>query len=230
MDHTYLIKPISDSAVSDFMTKVYSWMAGALSLSALVAWQAAGSEAFMGYLIERPWLFYGILIAELILVVVLASRITHMSLTAAIIAFLAYSILTGLSLSTIFLVYTSASIAKTFIVAAGMFGVTGLYGYTTKRDLSAWGSFLVMSLIGIIIASVVNLFLHSPMIEWMVTYGGIIIFVGLAAWDTQKLKAIGSMGYQGDALGKAAIMGALSLYLDFINLFLLLLRAMGNRR
>jgi FtsH-binding integral membrane protein len=129
------------------------------------------------------------------------------------------------------MVYTETSIASTFFVTAGTFGVTSLYGYTTKRDLSSWGGFLFMGLIGIILASVVNIFLQSPMVYWVVTYAGILVFVGLAAYDTKKLKEMALAGFADEeAEGKSAVMGALALYLDFINLFLMLLRVLGSRR
>jgi len=218
------------AAINEYMSKVYGWMAGALSVSAGIAWMAAHSPTFIEMITQKPGIMYGMMIGELVLVIVLVSLVKRMSLGAAIFAFLGYSILTGLTLSMIFMVYTEASIAKTFIITGGVFGAMSIYGYTTKKDLTSWGSFLIMSLIGLVIASLVNLFLHSYMIDWITTYAGIIIFVGLTAWDTQKLKYFGAMGMEGDMLGKIAILGALTLYLDFINLFLHLLRAFGDRR
>jgi len=218
------------SQISEYMSKVYGWMAGALGISAAVAWWAANSPAFIEMITKTPAIMYGMIIGELILVIGLVAMLKRMSLGMAIFAFLGYAVLTGLTLSTIFMIYTSASIAKTFIVTAGVFGAMSIYGYTTKKDLTSWGSFLIMSLIGLVIASLVNMFLNSYMIEWITTYAGIIIFTGLTAWDTQKLKYFGAMGAEGDMLGKMAILGALTLYLDFINLFLMLLRVFGNRR
>ena len=216
--------------ISEYMSKVYGWMAGALAISAIVAWFSANTPGFMEILMSNRALFYGMMIGELVLVIALAGWVQKMRLTTAIFAFIGYSVLTGLTLSSIFLIYTSASIFKTFIITGGVFGVMSVYGYITKKDLTSWGSFLIMSLIGMLLASFVNLFLHSYMIEWITTYAGIIIFTGLTAWDTQKLKAYGAMGVKGDMLGKMAILGALTLYLDFINLFLSLLRAFGDRR
>ena len=216
--------------VSRYFSAVYRWMAGALALSALVAWKAANSPFFIDLLTKKQGIFWIIVIAQFGLVIALAAWVQKMSVRAAIISFLSYAILTGLTLSTIFLVYTTASIAKTFVVTAGMFGAMSLYGYTTKKDLSGWGSFLFMSLIGIIIASIVNIFLHSHMIEWITTYAGIIIFAGLAAYDNQRLKAYAQIDPSGsETAQKMAIYGALVLYLDFINLFLYLLRVLGNR-
>jgi hypothetical protein len=145
--------------------------------------------------------------------------------------FMLYSALNGVTFASIFLLYTSSSIASTFMVASGTFAAMSVYGYVTKRDLTGWGSFLFMGLIGVIIASVVNIFLHSAMITWVTSYLGVFIFVGLTAYDTQKIKMIGQRGFADhESRHKAAILGALALYLDFINLFLMLLRIMGNRR
>lgn len=218
------------ASISEYMSKVYGWMAGALSISAAVAWWAANSPAFIDMITKTPAIMYGLIFGELILVIGLVAMLKRMSLGMAIFAFLGYAVLTGLTLSTIFMIYTAASIAKTFIVTAGVFGAMSIYGYTTKKDLTSWGSFLIMSLIGLVIASLVNMFLNSHMIEWITTYAGIIIFTGLTAYDTQKLKYFGAMGAEGEMLGKMAILGALTLYLDFINLFLMLLRVFGNRR
>jgi len=216
--------------IADFFASVYKWMTGALALSAFVAWKTATTPAFINYLMTHSGLFFLLIIAQFACVIFLGAGLRRMSYGTAIAFFLTYSVLTGLTLSTIFLVYTSASIFKAFAATVGMFAVTSLYGYTTKRDLSGFGSFLFMSLIGIIIASVLNFWLHSHMIEWVTTYAGIIVFAGLAAYDHQKLKAIALVSGDGEMAKKLAIHGALTLYLDFINLFLFLLRAMGNRR
>lgn len=217
-------------AVSVYFSKVYMWMSGALGLSAVVAWKTANSPVYMNYLLEHQGLFYLLIFAELGLVIWLSWGIRKMSFLTAMSAFVLYSALTGLTLSTVLLIYTAASISKVFILSAGLFGVMALYGYTTKKDLTSWGSFLIMSLIGIILASLVNLFFHSPAIEWIVTYAGIIIFMGLTAYDNQKLKAFALMGDNKETFGKLVILGALTLYLDFINLFLHLLRVFGDRR
>lgn len=215
--------------ISDYLTKVYAWMSFALAISALTAWQAAGNVGFMEWMLAHPAFFYGMMIGEILLVIALSGWVQKMSFAMAVLAFLAYAVMTGLTLSTIFLVYTAASIAKTFVITAGVFGAMSLYGILTKKDLTSWGSFCIMSLIGIILASLVNLFLHSHMIDWITTYAGIIVFTGLTAYDAQKLKYFGRMG-TGNTLGNLAILGALTLYLDFINLFLYLLKVMGNRK
>ncbi|MEJ2199610.1 MAG: Bax inhibitor-1/YccA family protein [Desulfuromonadaceae bacterium] len=175
--------------------------------------------------------FYGLLIGELGLVIALSAAINRISATTASLMFLLYSALNGITFASIFLIYTQSSIASTFFITAGTFAAMSVFGMVTKRDLTGWGSFLFMGLIGIIIASVVNIFLHSPMITWVVSYLGVFIFVGLTAYDTQKLKRISQMGFaDGQSRRKAVILGALTLYLDFINLFLMLLRVLGSRR
>jgi hypothetical protein len=175
--------------------------------------------------------FYGLLIAELLLVITLSGAIQRLSASAATGFFLLYSALSGVTLAAIFVLYTQSSIASTFLVTAGTFGAMSIYGHVTRRDLTSWGSFLFMGLIGFLLASVVNMFLHSEMIYWVSTYCGILIFVGLTAYDTQKLKVLAMGGFaSGEDRHKAAILGALRLYLDFINLFLLLLRVLGRRR
>ncbi|MFH0821034.1 MAG: Bax inhibitor-1/YccA family protein [Candidatus Peregrinibacteria bacterium] len=224
---TYSSSPSDALAGNRYLTAVYGWMTGALLVSAVVAWFAGTSGAFVQAMSQKPGLFFGLVILQLVAVVALAGWVQRMNVVVAMLVFLGYSALTGLTLSTIFLVYTVASIAQTFVVAAGMFGAMSLYGYVTKRDLSGWGSFLFMSLIGLIIASLVNLFVQTHFLTWVTTYAGIIIFAGLAAYDTWRLKMMGAYGAQGHQM---AIHGALSLYLDFINLFLHLLRVMGNRR
>lgn len=228
-DHTTTIFHQSEVRVSEYMSKVYGWMTGALAISALVAWRAANYEPYTNYIMSHSNTLFIMMIAEIGLVIYLAARIHKMSLQSAIVAFVLYSVFNGLTFATIFFIYPVASIAKTFVITAGMFGVMGLYGYTTKKDLSGWGGFLYMSLIGIIIASVVNMFLGSHMLDWIVTYAGVILFSGLTAYDHQKLKHIGAMGHEGSMLGKMVILGALTLYLDFINLFLFLLRIFGGR-
>ena len=221
---THALSP--EVAISQYFAAVYKWMTVALGITTAVAWYAASSEAFITYLMTHSSLTLLLIIAQFGLVIALAGWARRMSYGAAIITFLAYAALTGLTFSTIFLVYTAASIFKVFLVTTLMYGATSLYGYTTSRDLSGFGSFLFMSLIGIIIGSVLNFWLASPLIEWMVTYGGIVVFAGLAAYDHQKLKYFALSG----GPESLAITGALSLYLDFINLFLMLLRVMGNRR
>ena len=218
-----------ESIISAYFARVYMHMTGALVISGLVAWWAAHSIAFVELIATNSSVIWILIIAELGLVFWLAARAQKMSATTAIAAFMIYAALNGLTLSTIFLVYTAASITKAFLSTAGLFGIMSLYGYTTKRNLASMGGFLFMSLIGIIIASVVNFWFKSPAIEWVVTYAGVFIFIGLTAYDTQKLKRIGAQAAQAGVWEQLAILGALTLYLDFINLFLFLLRIFGRR-
>jgi hypothetical protein len=206
-------------------------MTAGLALTALASILTLSSEAALQLIFGNRLVFYGLIIGELGLVIAMSAAINRISAATATLMFLAYSALNGVTFASIFLIYTRSSIASTFLVASGTFAAMSLYGYATKRDLTGWGSFLFMGLIGIVIASVVNIFLHSEMITWVTTYLGVFIFVGLTAYDTQKIKMIGQGGFaDGDSQRKAAILGALTLYLDFINLFLMLLRIMGNRR
>nr|WP_236687074.1 Bax inhibitor-1/YccA family protein [Elizabethkingia anophelis] len=213
------------------MSKVYGWMSLALVVTGLIAYLVAGSETLITAIMANKLLFYGLIIAEFGLVIWLSARIAKMSTTTAIAAFMGYAVLNGLTLSLIFLIYTFSSIALTFFVTAGTFAVMSIYGYVTKTDLTKIGKILMMLLVGIIIASIVNMFLKSPMIYWITTYIGVAVFVGLIAYDTQKIKNY-FLELNGDEslMGRMAIMGALTLYLDFINLFLFLLRLFGGGR
>lgn len=215
-----------------FISKVYRWMGFGLLLTALAAYLAASSESFVYMLAENSMLFYGLIIGEFGLVIYLSTRIQKMSAETAAGAFIVYSILNGLTLSLILLMYTGESIASTFLSTALTFGAMSAFGYFTKRDLTTMGSYLYMALIGLIIASVVNMFWANSTLYWIISYVGILIFVGLTAYDTQKIKKIGASINMDDTqtTQKLAIMGALALYLDFINLFLMLLRVAGNRR
>ncbi len=214
-----------------YMTKVYNWMALALVVTGVVAYITATTPQMIGYIVSSKLLFYGLILGELGLVIYLTARIQKMSQSTAIASFLIYSALNGLTMSVIFLVYTTASISTTFFVTAGTFAAMSLYGYTTKKDLTSIGNIAFMALIGIIIASIVNFFLKSEMMYWIITYLGVAIFVGLTAYDTQKLKEIGSRGFSDqENMEKMSVLGALTLYLDFINLFLFLLRILGDRK
>ncbi|MEY8710934.1 hypothetical protein A9B99_12670 [Mangrovibacter phragmitis] len=220
------------TGLQTYMAQVYGWMTCGLLLTAFVAWYAAATPAVLMFVFSSKLTFFGLIIAQLALVFVLSGMVHKLSGAMATTLFMLYSALTGLTLSSIFVVYTYSSIASTFVVTGGMFGAMSLYGYTTKRDLSKFGSMLFMALIGIVLASVVNIWLKSTALMWAVTYIGVVVFVGLTAWDTQKLKSIGSQIDTRDStnLRRYSIMGALTLYLDFINLFLMMLRILGNRR
>lgn len=214
-----------------FMSKVYSWMSGGLAITGLIAMWIASDENLMYSIVSNRLLFFGLIIGEIFLVGYLIARINKISAQTAALIFTGYAALNGLTLSVVFMAYTSASIASTFFVTAGTFAVMSAYGYYTKKDLTSWGNLLFMGLIGVIIASVVNFFMQSTMLYWLITYVGVFVFVGLTAYDTQKIKNMSTandIGSEGEA--KSAIVGALMLYLDFINLFLLLLRVMGDRK
>lgn len=218
-------------AQSSFITKVYAWMSGALIITGIVAAWAASTPAVSEIIFGNRWVFYGLIIGELLMVVYLTSVINKIDAQTATFVFLSYAALNGLTMSVIFLLYTSASIASTFYVTAGTFGAMSLYGYYTKKDLTSIGNIAFMGLIGIIIASVVNMFMKNEMMYWVITYIGVLIFVALTAYDTQKIKQIGAnFDEDSDETRKVAILGALTLYLDFINLFLYLLRLFGKRR
>ncbi|HRI79040.1 MAG TPA: Bax inhibitor-1/YccA family protein [Cyclobacteriaceae bacterium] len=214
-----------------FMTKVYGWMSFALVITGFIAMYTASSPYLINLVFGSTWTFIGIILVEFIMVASLAGWISRMSANTATLMFIAYSALNGLTFAGIFLVYTSESIASTFFITAGTFGVMSFYGYTTKSDLTQWKNILFMGLIGLILASVVNMFLQSSFLYWVTTYIGVLIFVGLTAYDTQKIKNMNIIGNEGtDEDKKEAIMGALTLYLDFINLFLYLLRIFGKRK
>jgi len=200
-------------------------------VTGLVAYFTATSPSMINAIVSSKLVFYGLLIGELLLVIYLTSAIKRLSQNMAITVFMVYSILNGLTMSVIFLVYTSSSISTTFLITAGTFGAMSLYGYYTKKDLTSIGNMAMMALIGIIIASIVNIFLQNEMMYWIISYLGVAVFVGLTAYDTQKLKEIGSRGFANEeGMEKIAILGALTLYLDFINLFLFLLRIFGDRK
>jgi len=216
---------------ASFISKVYAWMSLALAITAFVAMFVASSPSLIEAIVGNRIIFIGLLIGELLLVVFISGIIGKISGATATFLFVVYAVLNGITLSFIFLLYTSSSIASTFFVTAGTFAGMSLYGYTTKRDLTSWGNLLMMALLGVVIASVVNMFFNNAIVYWVTTYIGIIVFVGLIAYDTQKLKAVNTSGIEGtDIERKGAIMGALMLYLDFINLFLLLLRLFGRRK
>jgi len=219
-------------ALSAFMRGVYHWMGAGLGLTALTAYLTASSQAMMTLVFGNPMVLIMLVVAELGLVVGITAAISKLSARAATGLFLLYSGLNGVTLSAILTVYTAASIAGTFIVCAGMFVAMSLYGLSTKKDLTSWGSFLFMGLIGIILAMVVNIFLGSQMLEFIISGLGVIIFVGLTAYDTQKLKRMGETAPMDDgtAVRRGTILGALTLYLDFINLFLMLLHFFGQMK
>ncbi|AJC66002.1 MULTISPECIES: Bax inhibitor-1/YccA family protein [Dickeya] len=222
----------ASTGLQTYMAQVYGWMTCGLLLTAFVSWYAANTPAVLQLVFSSKITFYGLVIAQLGLVFVLSGMVHRLSGSVATTLFMLYSALTGLTLSSIFIVYSGESIASTFVITAGMFGAMSLYGYVTKRDLTGLGSMLFMALIGILLATLVNFWLKSEGLQLAITYIGVLVFVGLTAYDTQKLKNIGEelSVDDKDNFRKYSIMGALTLYLDFINLFLMLLRLFGSRR
>ena len=219
--------------VNDFVRSVYNWMFIGLALTGFMALYVSNSETILRLVFGNRLIFFGLIVVELALVFSISGMVNRMSASTATLLFVIYSGLNGVTLSFIFLAYTRASIVSTFFVCAGTFLACSIYGWTTKRDLTSLGGFLFMGLIGIIIASVVNMFIRSSAMSMIVSYIGVLVFVGLTAYDTQKLKNMAMTqpaGLDGAVIRKGAILGALSLYLDFINLFLMLLRIFGQGR
>ena len=217
------------SLASSVMKRVYVKMTLGLLVTAFLSMFCASSLSYMQFMANNSWFYWGLFIAELVIVFVLSARLTKMSSMSATLLFYVFAAINGLALAPIFILYTATSIAKTFFICAGTFGAMSIYGYFTIQDLTKWGNFLFYALIGLIIASVVNIFTHSTALGWVISCAGVLIFVGLTAWDTQKIKQMSQ--YASPAMaGHLATIGALSLYLDFINLFLYLLRFFGSER
>ncbi|MGA7826750.1 MAG: Bax inhibitor-1/YccA family protein [Geobacteraceae bacterium] len=214
-------------AQNSLIRQVYAWMGGGLLLTALTATATISSPALFNAIVGNRIVFYALIIGELGLVIGISRAINKISAPVASALFLLYAALNGVTMSVIFAIYTAESITSTFVITAATFGAMSAFGYFTKRDLTRWGSFLFMGLIGVVIASVVNIFVGSSAVSWIISVIGVIVFTGLTAYDTWKIKAMAAAGAEGR---KPAILGALTLYLDFINLFLMLLRLLGNRR
>ena len=218
------------AAFPALMRKVYVWMALALVITGATAYGVATSPGILTALFSNQLLFWGLVIAEFALVIGITAAINRLSLTTATLMFILYSVINGAVLSSIFVIYTMSSIASVFFITAGTFSVMALIGYTTKTDLTSMGKILFMALIGIIIATVVNIFLKSSGLEMIVSYLGVLIFVGLTAYDSQKIKRMLQMAPDAsEGSQKIALLGALTLYLDFVNLFIYLLRIFGRR-
>jgi len=217
--------------ISDFMYKVYGWMAGALTITSGTAFVLYKNPAYLQPIMKSPILLFGIIIAQFALVILLSTMLNKMTFATAALMFIAYSFLTGITFSSIFFVYTEASIYMTFGICAAMFATMSLYGYFTKEDLTAIGSIATMALFGLIIAMIINIFAKSSTFDYLISFVGVAVFTLLTAYDVQKIKHIGMalMG-QGQEAAKVSLIGALMLYLDFINLFLFLLRLFGQRR
>jgi FtsH-binding integral membrane protein len=214
-----------------YIAKVYNWMAFALFTTGLVTYLTAKSQFLTDLIFSSKLVFYALLIGELLLFGYLVSVIDKLSAKNTILLFISYAALNGLTISFIFLIYTTASIATTFYISGGTFGIMSLFGYYTKKNLTTVRNMGYMGLVGIILASIFNWFFQNELIYWIVTYLGILIFLGLVAYDTQKIRQIGMQGFSSNEdMEKCSIIGALHLYLDFINLFLLLLRIFGNKK
>ncbi len=221
-------RAVIDEGLRAYKLRVYNYMASGLALTGIVAYGVAITPALFNA-IYGTWLVWVVMLAPLGVVMFLSARIHKMSAAGAQTAFWVFAVLMGASLAYIFIIYTGTSIARVFFITASVFGAMSLYGYTTKRDLTGWGSFFFMGLIGIIIAMVVNIFLQSSALEFAISVIGVLVFVGLTAYDTQKIKEMYAASDSTSVATKKSIMGALRLYLDFINLFLMLLRLFGNR-
>lgn len=226
---SYNSYPSLATTVSNTMKKVYFKMTLALIVTALTSYFCASSAGFLTFLAANRWFMWVMVIGELALVFGLSAGIQRLSNSTATLLFYLFSVVNGMMLSTIFLAFSVGAIVKTFCITALTFGAMSIYGYFTTRDLSRVGSFLFMALIGLIIASLVNIFLHSSGLDWIISIAGVLIFVGLTAWDTQQIKVMAQQA-PAEATSRLATLGALSLYLDFINLFLYLLRFFGGNR
>lgn len=218
-----------DVYVSQVMRQVFTKMFLAMVITALSAYMVLSVEPLARFLFSNPLIYWGLLIGEIVMVISLSAAINKLSNVGATLLFYAYSILNGLTISCIAMVYTSTSIALTFAITAGVFAVMAIYGYVTKNDLTKFGSFMTMALFGLVICIIVNMFMQSNTMEWIISFAGVAIFIGLTAWDVQKIKRMAAYSDYSNA-GKLATLGALSLYLDFVNLFLYLLRFFGNSR
>lgn len=233
METNNLVKAYANKTAQNALFRsVYVWMTLALAITGFVALYAAKSYTLINLMFQNSIFFWGLLIAEVALVLFLSARIHRLSFTTATILFIAYSVLNGLTMSILFMIYTMSSIATTFFVTAGTFGATAIYGYVTKKDLTRIGSLCIMGVIGLIIASLVNIFLHNSTMNLIISYIGVLIFVGLTAYDSQKIKRLLSSDdiEVNEMTQKIALMGSLTLYLDFINLFIYLLRIIGDRK
>lgn len=223
------LNPAAIARQNSLLPRVYAWMTAGLAVTGATAAFTATSPVLLG-LVYNPLGLIVLIVAQFALVIAIGGAIQRLSVAAATGLFLLYAALMGVTLATLLLTYTWTSIALTFFITAGTFAVMSIFGYVTKRDLTAVGNLAIMVLLGVILGSVINLFLRNAAIYWILTYLGVAIFVGLIAADTQKIKRILAQAPEGEAAGRAVILGALTLYLDFINLFLLLLRIFGRRR
>jgi FtsH-binding integral membrane protein len=218
-----------EAIVADFVRGVYGWMCGGLAITAATAWFVANSPAIQQAIVTNRLLFWAIIIAQFGIVITLSARVSKLAAGTASALFIAYSALTGVTLSFVLLVYTAESVASTFVVCAGMFGALALYGTFTRRNLSGFGQFMFMGLIGLVLASLVGMFWQNDGLQFMISFVGVVVFAGLTVWDAQRLKGL-AFATSAGGTSAVTIVGALALYLDFVNLFLFLLRFLGGRR
>lgn len=234
MQQTYSVKSSQTQViVNEFIRSVYNWMGIGLALTGFVAYFVSNNAQIQNLIFGNKLVFFGLIIAELALVYIISARVNKIQASTATSLFILYAALNGATLASLFLVYTSSSITSTFFICSATFVACSIFGMTTKRDLTSMGGFMTMGLIGILIASVVNMFIKSSAMNMIISYIGVIVFVGLTAYDTQKLKNMAMTqpsGLEAGVIRKGAILGALSLYLDFINLFIMLLSVLGGRR
>ena len=234
MQETYSVKSSQTQViVNEFIRSVYNWMGIGLALTGFIAYFVSNNAQIQNLIFGNKLVFFGLIIAELALVYIISARVNKIQASTATSLFILYAALNGATLASLFLVYTSSSITSTFFICSATFVACSIFGMTTKRDLTSMGGFMTMGLIGIIIASVVNMFIKSSAMNMIISYIGVIVFVGLTAYDTQKLKHMAMTqpsGLEAGVIRKGAILGALSLYLDFINLFIMLLSILGGRR
>ena len=224
------LQQANEKITQRFITAVYGWMVAALAISGAAAFAVFNSQALFTFIFGSRFTFYGLILAEFALVFILTAGIRKMSFTAAAAAFIAYSVINGLTLSSILFIYTHTSIARIFVITGLMFGAMSIYGATTRSNLQSAGKYLMMGLIGIVIASLVNFFLHSSSLDWLISFVTVGVFTGLTAYDSQKIAQVAHYAQDTEDYKKVAVIGALELYLDFINIFLALLRLFGKRR
>jgi FtsH-binding integral membrane protein len=228
-DATFAAPALADERVTTFLRAVYGWMCAGLAITAVTAMVIASSPAVVVAIARNRLLFWGLVIAQLGIVFALSARVQTLASSTASLLFVAYSALTGVTISFVLLAFTGESVATTFVVTAGMFGALALYGTTTRRSLAGVGQFMFMGLIGLLLASLIGMFWHNDGLQFMISLVGVVVFTGLTAWDAQRLKGM-ALALPGGQTGAYAVVGALALYLDFINLFLFLLRFTGSRR
>ena len=226
----YVQSPNAGTLANKVMRRVYVKMLVAMLVTAATSMYVSSNEAILQLIIGNSFVTIGLVISQIAVVLVLSGRLNKLSITSATLLFYLYSVLTGVVFSSILLLYTATSVGMTFLITAGVFAAMSIYGFTTSNDLTKFGSIMFMALIGLIICSVVNIFLKSSGMEWIISLAGVAIFIGLTAWDTQKIKNAAMYATDGTSAEKLATFGALSLYLDFVNLFLYLLRFFGGSR